>query len=70
MTRIRSCHAMATPLWWKRFWTTHRLGVTTGTAFEKQMLREFEACFNSMPIDEFYEERFGASALPVHSLSP
>ena len=43
-----------------------QIGVTTGTAFEKQMLSEFEACFNSMPIDEFYEERFGP--LPYRSI--
>lgn len=45
----------------------HRnIDVALGTKFEKSMMRQFSHCFNSMPIDEFYEYEFGQ--LPYRSI--
>jgi UDP-galactopyranose mutase len=42
------------------------IAVTLATKFEKSMLADHEFCFNSMPIDEYFETRLGA--LPYRSL--
>ena len=43
-----------------------RISVSLDTAFDKAMLADAEACFNSMPIDEFFDFRYGA--LPYRSI--
>ena len=43
-----------------------RISVHLSTAFDRSMVVQFEHCFNSMPIDEYYEERFGP--LPYRSI--
>lgn len=40
--------------------------VTLGQAFEKPMLASYTHCFNSMPIDEYFDGAFGA--LPYRSI--
>lgn len=40
--------------------------VTLGQAFERSLLADYAHCFNSMPIDVFFEERFGP--LPYRSI--
>lgn len=40
--------------------------VSLNTKFDKSMLAQFAHCFNSMPIDEFFEEAFGP--LPYRSI--
>jgi UDP-galactopyranose mutase len=40
--------------------------VATSTAFEKRMLEDYDFCFNSMPIDEYYG--FSLGELPYRSL--
>ncbi len=40
--------------------------VATGQSFAKAMLAGYRHCFNSMPIDEYYENRFGP--LPYRSI--
>ncbi len=45
----------------------HKLvNVQLGTAFEKPMLHDYDACFNSMAIDEYFEFAFGP--LPYRSI--
>ena len=43
-----------------------RITVRLSTSFDRSMLDGCSHCFNSMPIDEFYEERFGP--LPYRSI--
>ncbi len=43
-----------------------RITVRLSTPFDRSMLDGYGHCFNSMPIDEFYEERFGP--LPYRSI--
>ncbi len=43
-----------------------RIRVTLNEPFEPGMLRGFDYCFNSMPIDEFFDYRFGP--LPYRSI--
>jgi UDP-galactopyranose mutase len=40
--------------------------VSTGTAFDKSMLRDYQHCFNSMAIDEYFDYVFGE--LPYRSI--
>ena len=40
--------------------------VTLGTGFDRSMLRDHAHCFNSMPIDEYFDEAFGP--LPYRSI--
>ena len=42
------------------------IGVSTGTPFDKAMLPEFDFCFNSMPIDEYFD--FALGPLPYRSI--
>ncbi len=43
-----------------------RITVRLSTSFDRSMLHGYSHCFNSMPIDEFYGERFGP--LPYRSI--
>jgi UDP-galactopyranose mutase len=43
-----------------------RINVSLSTRFDHAMLDRYEACFNSMPIDEFFDFRFGE--LPYRSI--
>ncbi len=43
-----------------------RIEVTLGQDFERDMLGGFDACFNSMPIDVFFDDAFGP--LPYRSI--
>jgi UDP-galactopyranose mutase len=43
-----------------------RIRVGTSTPFDKTMLAGFDVCFNSMPIDEYFDFRFGP--LPYRSI--
>jgi UDP-galactopyranose mutase len=42
------------------------IGVSTGTPFDKRMQAGFDFCFNSMPIDEYFESCLGP--LPYRSI--
>ncbi len=43
-----------------------RISVRLSTEFDRAMQRDYDHCLNSMPIDEYYEERFGP--LPYRSI--
>ena len=43
-----------------------RITVRLNVEFDRAMLADYAHCFNSMPIDEYYEERFGP--LPYRSI--
>ena len=44
----------------------HGIRVRLGTAFERGMERDYDVCFNSMPIDEYFDFAFGE--LPYRSI--
>ncbi len=43
-----------------------RINATLSQPFEREMLNDYDACFNSMPIDVFFDSAFGA--LPYRSI--